>query len=109
MTKALLVSKVKLSESVKNKLKEVLSADELVDFYKYLNAWHDYRDILDVANKFNCSAVVVIANFRLAVELLANGISKVAVLIIKEIPIGEIRSVEIYVLEGGIKINRVEL
>ena len=109
MAKALIVSRVKLSESVKNKIKEILSADELVDFYKYLNAWHDYRDILDVANKFECDTVAVIANFRLAVELLANGVNKVAILDIKGIPLNEIRDVDIYVIEGDIKLNRIEL
>ena len=109
MTKALIVSRVKLSESVKNKIKEVLNANELIDFYKILNNWADYRDILDVANKFQCDTVVIIANFRLAVELLANGVNKVAVLDIREIPLNEIRDVDIYVIEGDIKLNRIEL
>ena len=109
MAKALIVSRIKLNESVKNKLKKVLNANELIDFYKYLNAWHDYRDILDVANKFQCDAIVIIANFRLAVELLANGVNKVAILDIKGIPLNEIKDVDIYVIEGNIKLNRIDL
>ncbi len=101
--KALVVSRLGLGEKVLTELRNA-GVKEFVDYFKQKNVWETSKDILDVAKAQNCDTVVVITNFKLAVEILANGVKPVFVVIPRFYSATEIVNADIYEIYGDITV-----
>ena len=99
--KALVVSRVGLNVRIIENLKKS-GIKEFEDYFKYRDGWETADDIISVAKERNCDAVVIITNFKLAVEILAKGIKPVFVIVPKRGYDLEIISASIYELYGDV-------
>ena len=101
--KALLVSRVGLSVRLIEELKKI-GVTEFVNYYDKRNGWKTARDVINVAKEIGADTVIVIANFRTALEILASGISPVIVITPKFTTFTEIVTGKVFVIDGDITI-----
>ena len=101
--KALLVSRVGLSVRLIEELKKI-GVTEFVNYYDKRNGWKTAGDIINVAKEIGADTVIVIANFRTALEILVSGISPVIVITPKFTTFTEIVTGRIHVIDGKITI-----
>jgi len=101
--KALIVSRPVLSDRILTELRK-MGVDEFVDYFEHKKAWMSESELIDVAQKTECDSAVIIANFRVANVLLANGIKPVFVVMpVFATPI-EIIKADVYAIDGEITI-----
>ena len=101
--KALLVSRVGLSVRILEELKK-LGVTEFVNYYDRRDSWKTARDVINVAKEIGADTVIVIANFKVALEVLASGISPVIVISPKFTTFTEIVTGRIHVIDGNVRI-----
>ena len=101
--KALLVSRVGLSVRLIEELKK-LGITEFVNYYDRRDSWKTARDVINVAKEIGADTVVIIANFRVALEILASGIAPVVVITPKFTTFTEIVTGRIHVIDGNVRI-----
>ena len=101
--KALLVSRVGLSVRLIEELKK-LGITEFVNYYDRCDSWKTARDVINVAKEIGADTVVIIANFRVALEILASGIAPVVVITPKFTTFTEIVTGRIHVIDGNVRI-----
>jgi len=101
--KALLVSRVGLSVRLIEELKKI-GVTEFVNYYDKRNGWKTARDVINVAKEIGADTVIVIANFRVALEVLSSGISPVIVITPKFTTFTEIVTGKVFVIDGDITI-----
>jgi len=93
--KALVVSKLSLGRVYESLIK--LGVKELVDFYELKDGWESEKDIIEVMEKEKCDTAVIIANFWLALRLLAKAkLNKVFVIVPKAVGVNEVYRAKIY-------------
>ena len=100
--KALLVSRLGLHGRIIEKLRRY-EVREFEDYFRHKNTWKSTDDIVKIARKVNADCVIVITNFRLAIELLAKGFKRVIVITPEVHSMTEILSAKITILEGEVK------
>jgi len=101
--KALLVSRVGLSVRLIEELKKI-GVTEFVNYYDVKKGWKSATDIINVAKEIGADTVIVIANFKVALEVLSNGISPVIVITPKFHTFTEIVTGKVFVVDGDITI-----
>jgi len=101
--RALVLSRLSLSERIIEKLKES-GIKEFIDFYETHKNWRDSNDVINAMRSSGCNTVVIIANFRLAVTLLAKGVETVYVIVPKYHNYVEIISGEIFEIRGSVSV-----
>ena len=101
--KALLVSRVGLSVRILEELKK-LGVTEFVNYYDRYDSWKTARDVINAAKEIGADTVVIIANFRVALEILASGIALVIVITPKFTTFTEIVTGRIHIIDGNIRI-----
>ena len=77
----------------------------IIDYYTVSKEYKNTEDIIKTAEKHKCKAIAVIANWSLAVQLLAKGFKPVFVIVPQYFTTTEIVSGRIYVLDGEVKIT----
>ena len=106
--KAVVVSYLPFSSYVRRKL-ESAGIKEIVSYFKHKNAWKSYKDILEVCDKEEADACVIIANWHTAINLLANGVGNVFVLSdVQHNRKGEITDCSITHIYGTIDIKEID-
>jgi len=101
--RALIVSRPVLSDRILTELRK-MGVTEFVDYFDHKKTWTSENELIDVAQKTECNSAVVIANFRVANILLANGIKPVFVVMpVYSTPI-EIIKADVYAIDGEITI-----
>lgn len=103
--KALLVSRLGLHHRIIEKLR-TYRITEIEDYFKHKNTWRTVEDVVKIARKVNADCVIVITNFRLAMELLTRGFRKVIVITPKIHTITDILYADITIIEGEVKAIR---
>jgi len=101
--KALLVSRVGLSVRLIEELKK-WGVTEFVNYYDRHDSWKTARDVINVAKEIGADTVVIIANFKTALEILASGIAPVVVITPKFTTFTEIVTGRIHVIDGNVRI-----
>jgi len=101
--KALLVSRVGLSVRILEELKKI-GVTEFVNYYDMRNGWKSATDVINVAKDVGADTVVIIANFKVALEVLASGISPVIVISPGFHTFTEIVTGKVFVINGDITI-----
>ena len=101
--KALLVSRVGLSVRILEELRK-LGVTEFVNYYDRYDSWKTARDVINVAKEIGADTVIVISNFRVALEILASGIAPVIVIAPRFTTFTEIVTGRIHVINGKITI-----
>ena len=93
--RALVVSRLSLGRAYEALMK--LGCKEFIDFYEKKEGWKSEKDILEVIDKEKCDTAVIIANFWLALRLLAKAkLNKVFVIVPKAVGVNEIYRAKIY-------------
>ena len=100
--KALLVSRVALSERIISELRNS-GITEFVDYFGDRKSWRNSDDIEKAAKESGCDTVIVIANFRVAMELLAKGFKRIYVIKPKYYTTTEIVAGDVVIVEGSVK------
>ena len=101
--KALLVSRVSLSVRLIEELKKI-GVTEFVNYYDKRNGWKTAGDVINVAKETGSDTVVIISNFRVALEVLSSGVSPVIVITPKFTTFTEIVTGKVFVIDGDITI-----
>lgn len=101
--KALLVSRVGLSVRILEELRK-LGVTEFVNYYDRYDSWKTGGDIVNVAKEIGADTVVIIANFKTALEILAGGIAPVIVIVPKFTTFTEIVTGRIHIIDGNVRI-----
>jgi len=73
------------------------------DYFKHRKQWRNANDIIEIARKTNSDSVIIVLNWRLALELLARGVKRVIVITPVLHSLTEILSCKITIIEGDIK------
>jgi len=81
-----------------------LGITEFVNYYDRRDSWKTARDVINVAKEIGADTVVIIANFRVALEILASGIAPVVVITPKFTTFTEIVTGRIHVIDGNVRI-----
>jgi len=81
-----------------------LGVTEFVNYYDRRDSWKTARDVINVAKEIGADTVIVIANFKVALEVLASGISPVIVISPKFTTFTEIVTGRIHVIDGNVRI-----
>jgi len=93
--RALVVSRLSLGRVYESLMK--LGVRDFVDFYEKKDKWKDENDLMEIAEKENCETAVIVANFWLALRLLAKAkLNKVFVIAPKAVGVNEIYRAKIY-------------
>jgi len=93
--KALVVSRLSLGRVYESLIK--LGVKEFIDFYELKDGWKSERDIIEEMEKEKCETAIIIANFWLALRLLAKAkLKKVFVIVPKAVGINEVYRAKIY-------------
>ena len=100
--KALIVSRLGLHTRIIEELRKY-EVSEFEDYFAERNEWRNVNDIEEAAKEKGCEAVVLIANFKAALELLARGFKRIFVITPKYYTLTEIVTGELYVIEGSVK------
>lgn len=104
----LVVSRKGLSELIWNKIAKHIDIEKAIDFYDiHKEGYKESKEVIDEAKRVKASSAIVISNFKLACELLANGCKTVFVLMPKVVDSAEIIKADIYKLEGEIKLEKL--
>ena len=93
--RALVVSRLSLGRVYESLMK--LGVEEFVDFYEHYDEWKEDKDIIKAVEEHKCETAVVVANFWLALRLLAKAkLNKVFVVAPKAVGVNEIYRAKIY-------------
>jgi len=93
--KALVVSRLSLGRVYESLIK--LGVKEFIDFYELRDGWESEKDIIEVINEKKCETAIIIANFWLALRLLAKAkLKKVFVIVPKAVGVNEVYRAKIY-------------
>jgi len=100
--KVLVVSRLGLHTRFIEELRKY-GVTDFEDYFIRRNGWKYIDDIDKTAKEKGCEAIAIIANFRVALELLARGFKRIFVITPKYWTPTEIITGELYVIEGEIK------
>jgi len=103
----LIVSYKPLGDLVLKKIAKHINLAKAVDYFKVAERFKESKDVVEVARKLKADAAVVVANFKLACELLANGCKVVAVVMPKITDRVEIVKADVYILIGELKFEKL--
>jgi len=81
-----------------------IGVTEFVNYYDKRNGWKTAGDVINVAKETGSDTVVIISNFRAALEILASGIAPVVVIMPKFTTFTEIVTGRIHVIDGNVRI-----
>ena len=104
----LIVSRKGLGELILNKVAKHIDIANAIDFYKlHKDGYKSSDEVIAEAKRVKADSAIVVANFKLACELLANGCKTVIVLIPTMVDHAEIVKAQVFKLEGELKFEKL--
>jgi len=104
----LIVSRKSLSELILSKIAKHVDIAKAIDFYDiHKEGYKESKEVVAEAKRVKADSAIVVANFKLACELLANGCKTVIVLIPTVVDSTEIIKAQVFKLEGELKLEKL--
>ena len=104
----LVVSRKSLGELILSKIAKHIDVAKAIDYYKlHKDGYRESKEVIAEAKRVKADSAIVVANFKLACELLANGCKTVIVLIPLMVDHAEIVKAQVFKLEGKLKLEKL--
>jgi len=104
----LIVSRKSLGELILSKIAKHVDIAKAIDFYDiHKEGYKESKEVIAEAKRVKADKAIVVANFKLACELLANGCKTVIVLIPLMVDHAEIVKAQVFKLEGELKLEKL--
>ena len=104
----LIVSRKSLGELILSKIAKHIDVANAIDFYKlHKDGYRESKEVIAEAKRVKADSAIVVANFKLACELLANGCKTVIVLIPLMVDHAEIVKAQVFKLTGTLELEKL--
>ena len=104
----LIVSRKSMSELILSKIAKHIDVAKAIDYYKlHKDGYRESKEVIAEAKRVKADSAIVVANFKLACELLSSGCKTIIVLIPLMVDHAEIVKAQVFKLEGKLKLEKL--
>jgi len=104
----LIVSRKSMSELILSKIAKHVDIANAIDYYKlHKDGYRESKEVIAEAKRVKADSAIVVANFKLACELLSSGCKTIIVLIPLMVDHAEIVKAQVFKLTGKLELEKL--